>query len=482
MPMQRDHVPPPINNGANSPVAEMKRNYKNADEIETDLKNTGLDEYLKHDVQGRFGFYLCEGCAGPMLGHRQEKCRHTERYDSQTVNSFQNWLERMPEFRKQVGQRKLNMENRQAELQAKKLGEAVNALLRNNGTEAREVSNNPTTQLVKARYPPVWSGQKFDKWKREVENWKLNNKSTEEEKYVDLLESLKRNEAIKEYVTKTLVEKLGDVRTVDRVLAVMSEKYSMTICEKIMEVMKTICGFRTDEKVDVLIDKFDEMMLEVQTLNMMTARLRYALSKQFLDRLEAGGKINSTEKLRLKDLIEDADGKPKPGEIVEDMKRELKSLKIVENREEPFAAKKEETRAYYARNESNQNRFDNRSRYDDWRNNIKNDGFRRSGTNPQYFRTDSRRERWIRDDSRYGGRSRSRQQQQQQQRNSSRPDSRPRRDSRPGSKFRNRSKSMDRPKSELMKKIEVIEKDNVSVKNSIKNLEDMVKKLIISSD
>merc|ERR1712105_60980 len=147
-------------------------------------------------------------------------------------------------------------------------------------------------------------------------------------------------------------------------------------------------------------------------------------------------------------------------------------------REEPFAAKKEETRAYYARNESNQNRFEDRSRYDTWRNNIRNDGFRRSGTNPQYFRTDSRRERWIRDDSRYGGRSRSRQ--PEVKRNSSRPDSRPRRDSRPGSKFRNRSKSMDRPKSELMKKIEVMEKDITAMKNSNKNVEEMVKKLTTS--
>merc|ERR1712148_140967 len=114
-------------------------------------------------------------------------------------------------------------------------------------------------------------------------------------------------------------------------MTVMAEKYSLMICEKITEVMKTICGFRTDDKVDTLIDKFDEMMVEVQSLNLMTARIRYALSSQFVDRLEAGGKINSTEKLRLKDLPEDADGKPKPGEIVEDMKRELKSLKIVEN-------------------------------------------------------------------------------------------------------------------------------------------------------
>merc|ERR1712030_59767 len=40
---------------------------------------------------------------------------------------------------------------------------------------------------------------------------------------------------------------------------------------------------------------------------------------------------------------------------------------------------------------------------------------------------------------------------------------------------------MDRPKSELMKKIEVMEKDNGSMKNSIKNVEEMVKKLAINT-
>ena len=117
-------------NGTNSPVDTMKKNYKNADEITADLKNTGLDEFLKHDVHGRFGFYLCEGCGGPMLGHIQTKCCGlTEGYDSQTVNKFQNWLERLPEFKRQVEQRKLSMEDRQAELQARKLGEAVNLIL-----------------------------------------------------------------------------------------------------------------------------------------------------------------------------------------------------------------------------------------------------------------------------------------------------------------------------------------------------------------
>ena len=57
------------------------------------------------------------------------------------------------------------------------------------------------------RQPPLWSGQKFDRWKVEVERWYENNKSSDEEKYIDLLESLKKNEVIKEFVVNTLVKK-----------------------------------------------------------------------------------------------------------------------------------------------------------------------------------------------------------------------------------------------------------------------------------
>ena len=70
------------------------------------------------------------------------------------------------------------------------------------------------------------------------------------------MESLKKNKTIKDLVTKTLVEKIGETRTVKRVLDVMAEKYSKTICEKIMETMKKISGFRTDDKADALIDRF----------------------------------------------------------------------------------------------------------------------------------------------------------------------------------------------------------------------------------
>ena len=46
--------------------------------------------------------------------------------------------------------------------------------------------------------------------------------------------------------------------------------------------------------------------------------------------------MNSSEKIRLKDILETREGKPKEGETVEEMKKELKRLKVVENREEPF--------------------------------------------------------------------------------------------------------------------------------------------------
>ena len=40
---------------------------------------------------------------------------------------------------------------------------------------------------------------------------------------MDLIESLKKNEAIKDFITKSLIEKVGDTRTVEKVLRVMAD-------------------------------------------------------------------------------------------------------------------------------------------------------------------------------------------------------------------------------------------------------------------
>ena len=144
--------------------------------------------------------------------------------------------------------------------------ETVKTILEN---MERRNGNNQTTQLVKSRFPPLWSGQDYDRWKVEIEKWFDNNKSSDEDKYIDLIESLKKNEVIKDFVVKTLIEKVGETRTVRRVLDIMTEKYSKSTGEKVLDVMRKISNFKTDEKVDVLIDKFEEMVME-------TGRLRLA--------------------------------------------------------------------------------------------------------------------------------------------------------------------------------------------------------------
>ena len=76
---------------------------------------------------------------------------------------------------------------------------------------------------MKTRQPLLWSGQKFDRWKAEVERWNQFNRANDEEKFVDIMESLKKNEAIKQFVNNSIIEKVGETRTVPKILKEMSE-------------------------------------------------------------------------------------------------------------------------------------------------------------------------------------------------------------------------------------------------------------------
>jgi len=401
-------------------IETMKNKYLNIEQIAGRLKAETLEDYLKFKSNGEYEFLSCENCDGPMLGHQITKCTGLEEsYDEKTIAKFENWLERIPELKKQLKERALNEADRAARTQAEILGRVMR--------DTQEARN--TTQLVKPRLPPGWSGQRFDKWRAEIEKWSENNRATEEDKFVDLVESLKKNDAVNEFVSKSLLDKIGETRTVGKVLEVLAEKYSKTTCEQIKDTMKKICSSKMSEKVDTLIDNFDEMLMEMNNLK-IAERLEYAVSAQFVDRLEENGKINATEKLRLKDILEDQNGKPRNGDTTEQMRRELKRLKIADHREEPFGNR--DTTTHYVRN-------DDRSRYDNWRNKIQSQGFRRSESNPKYFRTASKG-RYQRDNSRFGGRSNSRPKD-----NSSRyGNSRPYRDT---SRIKSQPKNKCQPKS-----------------------------------
>ena len=121
------------------------------------------------------------------------------------------------------------------------------------------------------------------------------------------------------------------------------------------------------------------MATEIEKIK-LAENLRYAISLQFFKRLENCWKINAVEHMRLKDVIEDVNGNPKAGDILEMMKKDLRKMKVVENTEELF---KKEGRSYCVRDENN------RSRYDDWRSDLTLRGYVRSDSYPNFFRTQS---------------------------------------------------------------------------------------------
>ena len=161
----------------------------------------------------------------------------------------------------------------------------------------------------------------------------------------------------------------------------------------------------------------------------------------------------------LRDILEDADGNPKAGETLELMKKELKRMKVVENREEPF--KKGIATNYLEDIHYVQNTDDNRSRRDNW----KPTRYVRSDSRPGFLRTASRNN-YVRDNSKF------------------RRGSNIRSGSLPGGKFtgpRNNSKqggripskTPERQKSELFKKVETLEK-------YMKDMKEMLKGKVIS--
>ena len=88
-----------------------------------------------------------------------------------------------------------------------------------------------------------------------------------------------------------------------------------------------------------MLDKFEDLVTEVDKVKLVE-NFKYAMSLLFVDRLEKNGEINSGEKLRIKDVMEDGDGNPRQ-DVTERMKHELRKIKIVDNREEVFSKGKE---------------------------------------------------------------------------------------------------------------------------------------------
>merc|ERR1711873_204886 len=152
--------------------------------------------------------------------------------------------------------------------------------------------------------------------------------------------------------------------------------------ERCLALMAEIVDFKVDGGIDNVTDKFGRMMAGVKKIDLAT-NLDYAMTLQFMDRLEKEGKIGRDERMRLKDEIETKEGKSKVRNSAEIVQKELRRIKVINNREKVFDKPIE---AHYVRDNS---------RYGRWKNQMERNGYRRS---------DSRRGFWKYRAAAYGQR------------------------------------------------------------------------------
>ena len=343
----------------------MRKNYKDDADIINELTN-GAETVLDFDRtwNGKYEFLRCAECNGPILGHRAEKCRQGgDGYDEALVKKFET------SFRGNVKFREIVIKH----INSQKAEEMIFRL--DKEAELAKAMPVKTNLMVGRTEIPKWIGQEFEVWRKEMEKWTENDKSSEETKYCNVMESLKKNDRIKEYVVRTLAEKTENDRKVSAILDVMAEKYERTESERCLELMKEIVNFKVDGEIESITDRFERMMTETKKVD-LAAKLDYALTLQFMDRLEKEGKISSDERMRLKDEIETKEGRPKVADSAEIVQRELKRMKIVNNRENIWDIKLTDT--HFVR--------ERESRYGKWKNQIEKNGYRRSNSRNGYWK------------------------------------------------------------------------------------------------
>ena len=194
-----------------------------------------------------------------------------------------------------------------------------------------------------------------------------------------MLESLKKNDKIKDFVVSTLTEKTENDRTVVAILRVMGEKYARTVSEKCLSLMADMANFKMEGGIEMTTDKFGKMMAEIKKLKLAT-NLNFAMTLQFMERLEKSGKISSDERMILKDEIETKDGKPKVTDSAEIVQKELKRMKIVNNRESLWKDKVTDT--HYVNKERE-------SRYGRWKYQMEGNGYKRSNSRNGFWKNGS---------------------------------------------------------------------------------------------
>ncbi len=81
------------------------------------------------------------------------------------------------------------------------------------------------------------------------------------------------------------------------ILEVMTKKFDKNLSEKTSDMMRKISGegFKSDENVDRMIDRFGDIILEMKKIK-LAENLYHVMGLQFLEKLEKSGKVNAVGK------------------------------------------------------------------------------------------------------------------------------------------------------------------------------------------
>ena len=105
----RSHLEPPEPKGMHPLVDKenmdsVQTNYKSDNDIQKELANVNLDNFLDFDYNGQYEFVRCAYCSGPLLGHIEAKCPRLE-YDDGKVKRFETHLKGFNGFRQPLKKR-----------------------------------------------------------------------------------------------------------------------------------------------------------------------------------------------------------------------------------------------------------------------------------------------------------------------------------------------------------------------------------------
>ena len=82
-----------------------------------------------------------------------------------------------------------------------------------------------------------------------------------------------------------------------RILEVKTKKFDKNLSEKTSDMIRKFSGegFKSDENVDRMIDRFGDTILEMKKIK-LAETLYHVMGLQFLEKLEKSGKVNAVGK------------------------------------------------------------------------------------------------------------------------------------------------------------------------------------------